>query len=110
MAASEGRIKALMDFLVNVMGFKASFVAKQPYLLGLSLEKRIVPRGLFVKDLISKGLLAKVSGLTTVFASSEKVFLQRFVYCYEEKASELLKLYNEKLNLAAGEKLKTPKL
>ncbi|XP_052477398.1 uncharacterized protein LOC128032723 [Gossypium raimondii] len=72
MAASEGRIKALMDFLVNVMGFKASFVAKQPYLLGLSLEKRIVPRGLFVKDLISKGILAKVSGLTTLFASSEK--------------------------------------
>ncbi|MBA0634430.1 hypothetical protein Godav_029064, partial [Gossypium davidsonii] len=41
MTASEGRIKTLMDFFVNVMGFKASFIAKQFYFLGLSMEKRL---------------------------------------------------------------------
>ncbi|MBA0813384.1 hypothetical protein Gohar_027242, partial [Gossypium harknessii] len=45
MATSEGRIKALMDFFVNAMGFKASFVAKQPYFPGLSMEKRLVSKG-----------------------------------------------------------------
>ncbi|KAK8511157.1 hypothetical protein V6N13_013574 [Hibiscus sabdariffa] len=108
MAASEDKIKAVMDFLVNVMGFRASSVAKLPNVLGLSMEKRIVPRGLFVKDLMSMGLLEKKLGLSLLFRSPEKLFLKRFVYCYEEgKASELLKLYNAKLELAAGGKLKT---
>ncbi|KAK8507272.1 hypothetical protein V6N13_070058 [Hibiscus sabdariffa] len=110
MAASEDKIKAVIDFLVNVMGFEASSVAKQPYLLGLSMEKRIVPRGLFAKDLMSMGLLEKKLGLKILFETSEELFLQRFVYCYKEEASELLKLYNEKLKLAAGGKHKTDKL
>ncbi|GMI72002.1 hypothetical protein like AT5G07900 [Hibiscus trionum] len=110
MAFSEDKINAMMGFLVNVMGFQASSVAKQPLLLGLSMEKRIVPRGLFVKDLVSMGLLKKGLGLKALFGTSEALFLQRFVYCYEEdKASELLKLYNEKLKLAAGGKLRTDK-
>ncbi|TYI02004.1 hypothetical protein ES332_A11G240300v1 [Gossypium tomentosum] len=41
MAASEGRIKTFMDFFVNVMGFKASLVAKKVYFPGLSMEKRL---------------------------------------------------------------------
>ncbi|MFQ6634412.1 hypothetical protein Gotur_011218 [Gossypium turneri] len=45
MVASEGRIKTLMDFFVNVIGFKASFIAKQFYFLGLSMEKRLDGRG-----------------------------------------------------------------
>ncbi|KAK8555988.1 hypothetical protein V6N13_070060 [Hibiscus sabdariffa] len=111
MAASEDKIKAAMDFLVNVMGFRASSVAKLPHVLGLSMEKRIVPRGLFVKDLMSVGLVKKELGLSMLFRSPEKLFLERFVYCYEErKASELLKLYNEKLKLAAEGKLKTDRL
>ncbi|MBA0715894.1 hypothetical protein Golax_014770 [Gossypium laxum] len=41
MTAFEGRIKTLMDFFMNIMGFKASFIAKQFYFLGLSMEKRL---------------------------------------------------------------------
>ncbi|KAK8555943.1 hypothetical protein V6N13_070019 [Hibiscus sabdariffa] len=106
MARSEYKIKAVMDFLVNVMGFQASSVAKLPNVLGLSMEKRIVPRGLLVKDLMSMGLLEKKLGLW-MLGITEEMFLKRFVYSYEEKAPELLKLYNEKLKLAAGGKLKT---
>ncbi|XP_039040224.1 uncharacterized protein LOC120178453 [Hibiscus syriacus] len=109
MATSEDKIKAVMDFLVNVMGLQASLVAKQPNLLGLSMEKRIVPRGLFVKDLVSKGLFEKAL-LLRMFDIPDELFFKTFVYCYEEeKASELPKLYNEKLNLTAGGKLKTDK-
>ncbi|KAK8511159.1 hypothetical protein V6N12_033439 [Hibiscus sabdariffa] len=63
LALPEYKIKAVMDFLVNVMGFQASSIAKQPLLLGFSMEKRLVPRGLFVKDLVSMGLLKKELGL-----------------------------------------------
>ncbi|KAE8717374.1 Mitochondrial transcription termination factor family protein, putative isoform 1 [Hibiscus syriacus] len=108
MAFSEDKIKAVMNFLVNVMGFQALLIVKRPNLLGMSMEKRIVPRGFFLKDLVSRGLLEKKLGLK-MFLISEELFLESFVYCYEEKASELLKLYNEKLNLAAGGKLKTDK-
>ncbi|GMI72011.1 hypothetical protein like AT5G07900 [Hibiscus trionum] len=111
LSTSEDKIKAVMDFIVNVMGFQASSIAKRPAVLGMSMEKRIVPRGLFVKDLMSMGLLKKELGLPMLFWITEELFLKRFVYCYEEeKASELLKLYNEKLNLAAGGKHKTDKL
>ncbi|KAE8731532.1 hypothetical protein F3Y22_tig00002799pilonHSYRG00085 [Hibiscus syriacus] len=110
MTTSEDKIKAVMDFLVNVMGFSASSVVKQPHLLDLSMEKRLVPRGLFLKDLMSKGLLEKELVLS-MFEISEEKFLKRFVYCYEgEEGSELLKLYNENLKLAAEGKLKTERL
>ncbi|KAK8507273.1 hypothetical protein V6N12_008614 [Hibiscus sabdariffa] len=79
LALSEDKIKAVMDFLVNVMGFQASSVAKYPSLLGLSMEKRIVPRGLFIEDLMSMGLLEKKLGLKILFWVSEELFLQRFV-------------------------------
>ncbi|KAE8697686.1 Mitochondrial transcription termination factor family protein, putative isoform 1 [Hibiscus syriacus] len=109
MAFSEDKIKAVMNFLVNVMGFQALLIVKRPNLIGMSMEKRIVPRGFFLKDLMSRGLLEKKLGLR-MFLISEELFLESFVYCYEEeKASELLKLYNEKLNLAAGGKLMTDK-
>ncbi|KAK8511148.1 hypothetical protein V6N13_013567 [Hibiscus sabdariffa] len=111
LALSEDKIKAVMDFLVNVMGFQVSSIAKYPTLLGLSMEKRIVPRGLFIEDLMSMGLLEKKLGLRMLFGITEEVFLKRFVYCFgEEKASELLKLYNEKPKLAAGGKLRTDRL
>ena len=110
MATSKDKIMAVTDFLVNKMGFQSSLVAKYPRLLGCSMEKRIVPRGLFVQDLLSDGLLKKELGLRSLFMISEKLFLQRFVHGYEEKASELLKLYNEKLNLAVRGKLNTDKL
>ncbi|KAK8982558.1 hypothetical protein V6N11_046478 [Hibiscus sabdariffa] len=112
LALPEYKIKAVMDFLVNVMGFQASSIAKQPLLLGFSMEKRLVPRGLFVKDLVSMGLLKKELGLRSMFCVSEELFLKRFVYSYEEeeKVSELLKLYNSKWKLAAGVKHKTDKL
>ncbi|XVF62621.1 hypothetical protein PTKIN_Ptkin09bG0023000 [Pterospermum kingtungense] len=108
MTTSEDKIVAVMDFLLNKMGLEASAVAKHPRILSSSLEKRIVPRALFAKDLLVLGLLKNMSRLSALFESSEEVFLKKFVYCYEEeKASELLKLYEDKINLSVGVKPKT---
>ncbi|KAK6254543.1 hypothetical protein SCA6_015848, partial [Theobroma cacao] len=86
MKTSEHKITAIMSFLVNKMGFTPSAIV----ILMSSLEKKIVPRGLFGKDLLSKGYIKNL-GLESLFLSPEKVFLNRFVYRYGE-ASELLKL------------------
>ncbi|KAK6254564.1 hypothetical protein SCA6_015869 [Theobroma cacao] len=53
MKTSEDKITAIMSFLVNKMGFTPSAIAKKPVILMSSLEKKIVTRGLFGKDLLT---------------------------------------------------------
>ncbi|XP_022760566.1 transcription termination factor MTERF15, mitochondrial-like [Durio zibethinus] len=99
MKVSEVKIMAIMDFLVNKMGFNSTLVAKQSCILSRSLEKRIVPRALFVQELSSQGFINDLK-LSVLFATSEKEFLRIFVYRDVNKAPELLKLYEEKLNIS----------
>ncbi|OMO74145.1 Mitochodrial transcription termination factor-related protein [Corchorus olitorius] len=106
MEASEDKIEKTMEFLINTMGYQPSAIAKHGMVIGRSLEKRTVPRGLFVQDLISNGLAIEFT-LSSLFDSSEEYFLNRFVYRFEDKAPELLKLYKQKLDVAAGGKYKT---
>ncbi|XVF62625.1 hypothetical protein PTKIN_Ptkin09bG0023500 [Pterospermum kingtungense] len=99
---TEEKIAGIMDFLVNRMGVRSVLVANQPSVLGRSLEKRIVPRGLYAQDLLSKGLIDSIR-LSPLFDTSEKAFLQRFVYHYgEDKAPELLKMYKYQVERAAA--------
>ncbi|OMO95357.1 hypothetical protein COLO4_15958 [Corchorus olitorius] len=101
MSASEDKIAKTMEFLVNTMGYQPSAIAKQGSVIGRNLEKIIVPRGLLVQDLISNGLAIKFT-LSSLFDQSEESFLKRFVYRFEDKAPELLKLYKQKVDVAAG--------
>ncbi|XP_057956866.1 uncharacterized protein LOC131150275 [Malania oleifera] len=98
MAASEEKIRAVMDFFVNTMGWESSLIARNPTVIVLSLEKTIVPRSLVVQILLSEGLIKKRFSLNSLLKSSEELFLKRFVRCYENEAPQLLTLYQEKLN------------
>ncbi|EOY06458.1 hypothetical protein QUC31_016261 [Theobroma cacao] len=100
---SEETIMARMDFLVNRMGFKPLHIANQPSVICRSLEKRIVPRGLYARELLSKGLMKKFT-LSGLFDISEKTFFERLINRYEDIAPQLLKLYKEKVKLAIGGK------
>jgi mTERF domain-containing protein len=44
MIMSEKKIMQVMDCLVNKMGWPSGMVAKNPVVMGFSLEKRIIPR------------------------------------------------------------------
>ena len=103
MTVSEDKIMAIMDFLVNKMGFNSILVAKQPSILSRSLEKKIVPRALFAQELLSLGLINDFK-LSVLFDTSEKVFLKMFVDRHVNKAPELLKIYEEKLNISEKKK------
>ena len=100
MIYSEDKIMATMDFFVNKMGRESSLIANRPFLIGLSLEKRIIPRYSVVQVLLSKGLIDKDISLVVLFESTEKMFLEKFVNGYKEEAPQLLNLYQEKVNLS----------
>ncbi|XVE82109.1 hypothetical protein DITRI_Ditri15bG0120900 [Diplodiscus trichospermus] len=107
---SEEKVVKKMDFLVNKMGLQSSLIAKRPRVITQSLEKRIVPRGLFALELLSKGLVEKEFNLEALFEASEKMFIEKFVNRYEADAPELLKLYQEKFDLSKSWKAGTSRL
>ncbi|CAL5183782.1 unnamed protein product [Lathyrus oleraceus] len=95
MLTSESKIEASMSFFVNHMGWDSLVLAKNPILLSLSLEKRVIPRAFVLKFLESKGLI-KYAKLAAPFKVSEDLFLKRYVNRFKEESSQLLKLYEEK--------------
>ncbi|GKV41358.1 hypothetical protein SLEP1_g48899 [Rubroshorea leprosula] len=94
MLTSEKKIEKVMDFLLNTAGLKSSDVAKCPNLLLCSLEKRLIPRWLFMKVLMSKGLIKPVE-LTWFLTLSNSVFERRYVIEYEKDAPEVIKAYRD---------------
>ncbi|THF98588.1 hypothetical protein TEA_028873 [Camellia sinensis var. sinensis] len=102
MMVSEHEIKEVMNFFVNKMGWESSFVPRNPLLVSLSLEKRIVPRcAVYQVLLLSKVLINSNNiSLSTMLKVREMLFLKKFLICHVEQAPELLKLYREKLALA----------
>nr|GMD65757.1 Transcription termination factor like [Ipomoea batatas] len=95
MMVSTEKIVAVVDFLVNKMGFERSVLMKRPVLLSLSLKKRIAPRFLVYQTLLAKGLVKDDLNLLTMLMASEEKFLKNYIECHTSEASELLKLYTK---------------
>ncbi|CAJ2662095.1 mTERF protein [Trifolium pratense] len=100
MLLSIDKINSVMSFWVNQLGWDAMAIAKTPRVFGSSLEKRIIPRASVVQYLLKKGLQKKEASLTSPFIVTAKSFLERYINRYKEESSYLLKLYEEKLDLA----------
>ncbi|KAF3976658.1 hypothetical protein CMV_000199 [Castanea mollissima] len=71
MIASESKIRKLMSFFVNKLNMTPSMISKNPNLLLLSLEKRIIPRCSVLHLLISKGLVKEETSIVNVFRMTE---------------------------------------
>ncbi|RZB64742.1 hypothetical protein D0Y65_041004 [Glycine soja] len=100
MLTSTDKINIVMNFWVNQMGWDALALVKGPKIFGLSMEKTIIPRASIVQLLLEKGLRKRSASITCPIMIPEKRFLNRFIKCFKEESSDLLKLYAEKLNLA----------
>ncbi|KAI4317616.1 hypothetical protein L6164_025474 [Bauhinia variegata] len=96
MLSSVDKINAVMNLWVNQLGWNSLSLVKGPVIIQLSLEKRIIPRAAVVQFLLSKGLRSKNASLVTPFYLTEKMFLEKYVKCFEE-SSQLLELYEEKM-------------
>ncbi|KAJ4844974.1 hypothetical protein Tsubulata_011707 [Turnera subulata] len=95
MACSAKNISATMKFFVKKLGWGPSVIRGCTPVLGMSLEKRIIPRDSVIQSLLSRGTIEKKSYNTLVFMLTEDGFLDKYVRCYEF-ADELLKLYLKK--------------
>ncbi|KAJ4962142.1 hypothetical protein NE237_022081 [Protea cynaroides] len=93
MSHSEKKIMRHMDFFVNKMGCEQAIIITYPYLLGYSLEKRILPRCSVLRVLILKGLVKENCNMGSLIITSEKHFLEKFVTKYENEFPQLLDLY-----------------
>ncbi|MFQ6666308.1 hypothetical protein Gotur_032706 [Gossypium turneri] len=71
-AVSEDKIMAIMDFLVNKMGYNSTLIAKQSSVLSRSL-RIIVPRALFAQELLSQGLLAPALSFSSLIFRRKKI-------------------------------------
>ncbi|XP_059627287.1 uncharacterized protein LOC132270099 [Cornus florida] len=100
MMVSEEKIMAVLNFYVNTMGWKSSLIATRPKLMTYSLGKRIIPRCSVLQVLLSKGLVKEPISAATLLDYRENLFLKKLVTCYEEEAPQLLKLYQQKLELS----------
>lgn len=101
MTFSEKNFSSKMDFFLNKMCWQPADVARNPYVLTTSLEKRIIPTCSVIRVLLLKGLITKGDySLVTILKNSEKYFLDKFVLKYQEQVPELLSIFQGKMGLA----------
>lgn len=97
MLMSVSKIKAVMEFFVNDMGWEPSLLASNPIFFSMSLEKRLIPRAYVVRYIHSRGLIKKACIIYPYYVT-EKIFLEKYVNRFDGKAPGLLKLYQETMN------------
>ncbi|XP_042426287.1 transcription termination factor MTERF2, chloroplastic-like [Zingiber officinale] len=78
-----------MEFLVKDVGIAPLDIAYHPKPLGLSLEKRLIPRFRVMEILKSEGLWNTTDKLHGFFSSSGPYFLQKYVLPYQDKLPKL---------------------
>jgi mTERF domain-containing protein len=99
MLLSEEKIMKAMNYLVNKLGRPSTDIARNPVVLNYSLEKRIIPRCSVVQILIAKDVVKNDLCLSTFILITEKSFLERYVYKFQDIVSQLLSVYHSKIDL-----------
>ncbi|XP_058761043.1 transcription termination factor MTERF15, mitochondrial-like [Vicia villosa] len=100
MLASVDKINIIMNFWVNQLGWDAMAIANVPRILGASMERKIIPRSSVLQYLLKNGLLKEKASLTSPFLVGDETFIEKYIMPFKEDSSYLVKLYEEKLNLA----------
>nr|XP_023924122.1 uncharacterized protein LOC112035535 [Quercus suber]POE96041.1 transcription termination factor mterf6, chloroplastic/mitochondrial [Quercus suber] len=97
MIASENKIRKLMSFFVNKLNMTPSMISKNPNLILLSLEKRIIPRCSVLHLLISKGLVKEDTSIVYVFRMTEKRFVDKLVSKYQNEVPDVVSAHQGKI-------------
>ncbi|XP_059444788.1 transcription termination factor MTERF2, chloroplastic-like [Corylus avellana] len=98
MLSSEEKITKTMDFLVNKIGWPSANIARNPSVITLSLENKIIPRCSVVQILLAKGLVKNNLAVGTFLRPSERIFLEKFVIRFQDDVPELLNVYQGKMS------------
>ncbi|CAL9071772.1 unnamed protein product [Musa acuminata var. zebrina] len=92
-ACSLKNLQRKMEFLVNETRCCPYYLARRPWILSMSLEKRLIPRYRILMGLKSRGVHIGNLQMDTYMSYAEKKFLERFIFRYKE-FPELIELYN----------------
>ena len=99
MRLSEKNIMKTMNFLVNKLGRPSTDIARNPVVLHLSLEKRIIPRCSVIQTLVANDLVKDGLSFSSFLLMNEKSFLEKYVSKFQDIAPQLLSLYQNKMDL-----------
>ncbi|KAK8921865.1 hypothetical protein KSP39_PZI020303 [Platanthera zijinensis] len=88
-----------VDFLVKEVGCELSYVSRHPSIIGLSLTKRLIPRHYVMQLILEKGLLKKKINIHQFASISERKFLEKFIFSFQQRMPELPDVY---LSASAG--------
>ncbi|CAL0320227.1 unnamed protein product [Lupinus luteus] len=105
MLSSKDKINEVMRLWVSQLGWNSLALVDGPGLFGYSLKKRIIPRAFVIQYLLAKGLRKKNASLFSPFVISDQLFIEKYVECFKEERSELLKLYQEKMNVQDSKRM-----
>ncbi|XP_026427544.1 uncharacterized protein LOC113323441 [Papaver somniferum] len=98
MRASEEKIMAVMNFLVNDMGYDSSSIAEYAAVVNYSLKQRVMPRCSVIRILVFRGLIKENIPISSLSVMVDKSFLERFVKKYEEQVPGVMKVFQGQLN------------
>uniref|UniRef100_A0A0E0IZE3 Uncharacterized protein n=1 Tax=Oryza nivara TaxID=4536 RepID=A0A0E0IZE3_ORYNI len=82
-----------IDFLISEVGLEREFIVERPWVLGYSLEKRMVPRHSVMKILRTMGLMKDAVDFSSSLVYSEKKFVARYIDPYKQAAPTLADSY-----------------
>ncbi|RZC44086.1 hypothetical protein C5167_037042 [Papaver somniferum] len=85
------RFTAVMDFLVNEIGYDSLIIAEKPWIFTYSLKEWIIPRCSVIIILVSKDLIEEKISLVSLGSLTDKSFSDKFVKPYEQEAPALMK-------------------
>ncbi|KAJ4969808.1 hypothetical protein NE237_002907 [Protea cynaroides] len=91
LSRSVEQMSTRLDFFMNRLNWTVADILKNPILLLLSFEKRIVRRLSILQILINDGLLKKTN-IPPGLMMTEAQFLDKFVMQYQKELPQLLKL------------------
>ncbi|KAK8970744.1 hypothetical protein KSP40_PGU005391 [Platanthera guangdongensis] len=88
-----------VDFFVKEVGCKLSYVSCHPFLLSLSLTKRLIPRNYVMELIMKKGFLKKKIDIVNFASMPERKFLEKYIVSFQKRMPELPDVY---LSASAG--------
>ena len=74
-------------------GLEPSYIAHRPTILAYDLEKCVMPRHYVIEVLKVKDLVKKDIDFYSVFAYTEKKFVEKYIDCYSEHVLGLADAY-----------------
>lgn len=93
MLNSEGKIKKMMHFYVHKLGWDPTFLSKNPLLIDLSLERRVLPRCAVLNILASRRLLGREATLLRLLLLAERSFEANYVVKYSKDITVIHEAY-----------------